>query len=474
LRNRARQLVRDNDYAKRAKALVVNNVVGTGIRLQMQVRMQRGGGRLDKVVNDAIETAWIKWCRKATCDVAGRLSMHQIERMAVGAMVESGEILVRMVPQSFGGGRVPLALQVFESDQLDENYTGGSTAQGNEWRMGVEVDQWGRPVTYAFLNKHPGDTALGGHNPAARHLLVPAREVIHLFVPERPQQTRGVSWFAAGIQRLHQLAGYEQAALVRARAASALMGFITSPEGAGNTYGEEVIDGEHVTSFEPGIFKTLFPGQTVEVPQINAPDGQLEPFVRGMLRAFASGLGVNYAALSGDYSQSNYSSSRLAQIEDRDCWKVMQQYIIDELLTPVFERWLELAVLSGVLRLPSYDLSPDRFCACRWMTRGWAYIDPKKDVEADQVAIRCGLKTQAQVVAEQGGDLEELLLARKSEVDRAQELELQFDTNPADDDEGGYVEPTDPAAEDAEDAAEDDSEEDSMLNEDGETDDGEA
>jgi lambda family phage portal protein len=281
---------------------------------------------------------------------------------------------------------------------------------------------------------------LGGSNPSARHLLVPASEVIHLYLQERPAQTRGVSWFAAGIQRLHHLAGYEQAALVRARAASALMGFITSPEGAGDTYGEEVIDGEHVTTFEPGMFKTLFPGQSVEVPQINAPDGQLEPFVRGMLRAFASGIGVNYAALSGDYSMSNYSSSRLAQIEDRDCWKVLQQYLIDELLTPVFERWLEAAVLSGALSLPTYDLSPDRFCACRWMARGWSYIDPLKDAQADNLAIRSGTKTQAQVVAEQGGDLEELLIARKAEVDRAQELDLQFDSNPADDMQGGSTE----------------------------------
>jgi len=163
---------------------------------------------------------------------------------------------------------------------------------------------------------------------------------------------------------------------------------------------------------------------------------------------------VNYAALSGDYSQSNYSSSRLAQIEDRDCWKVLQQYLIDELLTPIFERWLEAAVLSGALNLPGYDLAPDRFSACRWMARGWSYIDPLKDVEADKAAIRCGLKTQAQVVAEQGGDLEELLMARKAEVDRAQKLELQFDTNPADDMEGGYVEPTDPATEATEDTAE--------------------
>ena len=428
LRNRARQLVRDNDFAKRAKSLITNNTVGTGIRLQMQVRIQ-GTTKLDQPVNDAIEAAWEKWCRRQTCDVAGRLSLHEIERMSVGAMCESGEILIRLVPQAFGGGRVPLALQIFESDQLDDSYTGGSTTPGNEWRMGVEVDRWGRPVQYAFLNSHPGDSAFG-HAPGARHLLVPASEVLHLFVADRPLQTRGVSWFAAGIQRLHQLAGYEQAALVRARAASALMGFITSPDGAGDTYGEEVVDGERVTTFEPGMFKTLFPGQEVTIPQINAPDGQLEPFVRGMLRAFASGVNVNYAAISGDYSQSNYSSSRLAQIEDRDAWRVLQQYLIDNLLAPVFERWLEAAVLSGALNIPGYELAPDRFCACRWMARGWAYIDPLKDAEADKMAIRCGMKTQAQVVAEQGGDLEELMVAMAAERQRAQELGLTLDIDP--------------------------------------------
>jgi hypothetical protein len=469
LRNRARQLVRDNDYARRAVATIKNQVVGTGIRLQMQVKMLRDGGRLDQVINDAIEESWSQWCRKQTCDVAGRLSFQDLERMAIGAMAESGEVFIRLVRQPFGGGRAPLALQVLESDLLDDTFSGGSTAPGNSWRMGVEVDEWGRPVQYAFLRQHPGDTAFGTAA-GSRHLFIPADQILHLYIAERPSQSRGVTWFASAIQRLHHLAGYEQAELVRARASSALMGFITSPEGAGETYGEEVIDGEHVTTFEPGMFKTLFPGQNVEVPQLNAPDGQLEPFTRAMLRAMAAGVQINYASLSQDYSMSNYSSSRLAQLEDRENWKALQQYLIASLHTPVFEAWIEAAVLSGELALPGYELAPSRYCSCRWMPRGWSYIDPLKDVEADKAAIRCGLKTQAQVVAEQGGDLEELLLARKAEIDRAMDLELQFDTNPADDANGGYVEPIDPAAEDAEDTAEGESADVNSISADGEND----
>ena len=43
LRSRSRQLVRDNDYCRSAIRVVRNSVVGTGVRLQAQVKRQRGG-----------------------------------------------------------------------------------------------------------------------------------------------------------------------------------------------------------------------------------------------------------------------------------------------------------------------------------------------------------------------------------------------------------------------------------------------
>jgi lambda family phage portal protein len=429
LRNRSRQLVRDNDYARQAVRAVKNNVIGTGVRLQAQVRMQRGAGRLDQQVNDAIERAWALWGRKDSCDTAGRLCFSDIERLAVGAMAESGEVFIRIVRRQFGRSTVPFALEVLESDQLDDDYTGGSTVEGNEWRMGIEVDRWGRPVQYAFLTKHPGDSPFPTVASQRRHMFVPAKDVIHLYVTDRPGQTRGVPWLSSAIQRLHHLSGYEQAEVVRARASSALMGFITSPEGELDP-GGEVYDGERVTQFEPGVFKYLQPGETVTVPSLDAPDGQFEPFMRAMLRAMAAGIGCSYETISRDFSQSNYSSSRLSLLEDRDNWRALQNFMIENFHQPVFEAWLEMAVLSGTLNLAAYETDPDRYRMARWMTRGWSWVDPAKEVDAYKEAVRCGFKTQAEVVAEQGGDLEELLLARQAEVQMADELDLYFDTNP--------------------------------------------
>jgi lambda family phage portal protein len=207
------------------------------------------------------------------------------------------------------------------------------------------------------------------------------------------------------------------------------MGFITSPEG--ELQGDDVYDEERVSNFEPGVFKYLAPGESVNVPQLDAPDGQFEPFLRAMLRAVAAAIGCSYETVSRDFSQSNYSSSRLSLLEDREEWRTLQDWLIEHLLQPVYERWLAAAVGSGALALPGYEVVPERFEMVRWFPRGWAWVDPGKEVAAYKEAVRSGFKTQAQVVAESGGDLEDLLLARANEVDRAEQLGLQFDTNPA-------------------------------------------
>jgi lambda family phage portal protein len=440
LRNRARQLIRDSDYARQAVRAVRNNVIGTGIRMQAQVKMRRGG-KPDGRINSMIEDQWKRWGRAKTCDTAGRLDFHEIERLAVGAMAESGEVFIRLVRQPFGGSSIPLALEVIEADLLDETKD-GYLRQGEEWRLGVRVDEWKRPLAYAFLTRHPGDNRPA---PIGReHVIVPAEDVIHLMVMERPQQTRGVTWFASAIKRLHHLAGYEEAEVVRARASSSLMGFVTSPEG--ELLGDDVYDGDRVSQFEPGVFKYLAPGEAVTVPQLDAPDGQFEPFVRAMLRAMAAGLGVSYETISRDFSQSNYSSSRLSLLEDRENWKALQQYLIHNLHTPIFEAWLDAAVAVGALPLPAYQQERERYQEVRWVPRGWEWVDPEKEGKAYRDAVRNGFMTQAEVVMSRGGDFYEVVEERAAEVEYINQLGLVFDVNPEQVAVGGMAQPSDPKA----------------------------
>ena len=428
LRQRSRDLVRNNPHAKNAVRTICSNVIGpNGIKLQSQIRKQRGG-KLDQRVNEVIEMAWREWGHYDSCHTAGRLCFQDIERLCLKSLIESGEVFIRIVKKPFGRSKVPLALEVLEADQLDDDYTGPSTVKNNRWRMGVELDEWFRAKTYAFLTEHPGDTPFPIQDKMRRHMLLPADEVIHLYITERPGATRGTPMMATAIQPLHHLAGFQESSVIRARASSALMGFITSPEGELDP-GGEVYEGDRVTEFSPGMFHYLQNGQQISIPDMDSPSGEFEPFMRSMLRSMASGIGVSYESLSRDYSTSNYSSSRLALIEDRAQFRTLQNYLIENFHSRVFETFLDMAVLSGTLNLPTFDAEPERYRRVKWIPRSFDWVDPLKECQANKEAVKAGFKTQAQVLMEQGYDLEEVLNARKSEVEQAKELGLTFDTD---------------------------------------------
>jgi lambda family phage portal protein len=391
------------------------------------VRQQRGK-RLDTKINNQIEQAWSNWKRYDSCHTAGRLCFTDIEKVIVRSLVTDGEIFVRFVRKPFGRSNIPFALELLEADQLDSEYTGRSSKKKNTWRMGIEQNEFGRAVQYAFLKKHPGDTPFGTPVGQREHMIVPASEICHIFVSNRPSQSRGEPWLSSSILSLHHLAGFQEASVIRARAASSLMGFITSPEGELDQ-GGEVYDNERVSQFEPGKFSYLQAGESVTVPDFDSPNSEFPEFMSAMLRSVASGCGISYESVSKDFSKTNYSSSRLSLLEDRNHYRSLQTYLIENFHSRVFDAWLEMATLSGALALPSYDTEPERYRKVRWIPRGWDWVDPQKEIIAAKEAIKAGLKTQAQIVSENGGDLEELLPARKAEVEAAEQLGLKFDTD---------------------------------------------
>lgn len=428
LRNRSRDLGRNHDYVVNAFRTIMNNVVGTGVRMQSQIKTGRGpgSGKLDKNRNLAVEAAWTRWCRARNCHTGGTLSFSAIERLLIRAVAQDGDVGVRMVYQSFGSSPVPLALEVIEADLLDEELN-GRASNGNEIRMGVEVNEWQRPVAYHFFDRHPGDYQRPGVN-VRKHLRIPADEIIWLFRAERPGMTRGIPWLASTVTRVRHMGGYEEAEVIAARASACQMGFIETPDG--DHENDDVIAGEAVTEFQPGKISSLAAGEKFVSHSPTRPSGLLDPFMRYMLRGVAAGVGVSYESLSKDYSQSNFSSSRMGMLDDRDNWRIIQLWMIETFHQRVFETWLERAVLANVLDLPGFEIAPDRYDTPKWMPRGWAWIDPAKEVKAYKDAVRCGFMTQTSVLAQNGEDFDETVAARRRELDAAEENGIIWDTDP--------------------------------------------
>ena len=428
LRDRSRELVRNNPYARQAKRTTQINIVGTGMKFQSLVVQQRGGKR-DQRVNNIIEEAWSEWTQADSCDCAGKYSFHQFEWLASGALCESGEAIFRIVRKPFGNSEVPLALQMIESDLLDEEYDGKTLNKNNEWRNGVEVDEWGRALRYAILTKHPGDAYYLDYSANRKlHIFVPAEDIIHLFLPERPGQNRGVPWFHSVMADMHQLQGYEEAAVIRARAGASIMGFIQNDQG--ELIGDDVENHQRIQSFEPGTFRYLMPNESVTVPDIDYPSQQYEMFVKNKIRRFATGIGCSFETISKDFSETNYSSSRLSLLEDREHWKFCQKYIIDNFHYRIFKEWLDLAVLSGVIDFPDYASNSKRYCKPRWTPPAQHYVDPLKEIKAYREAEQAGYMTKSQDIAQtNGGDYDDIIseIAREQEVAKSLGVTLDKD-----------------------------------------------
>lgn len=428
LRDRSRQLERDNDQMRSFFRMMENNVVGQGIPFQSQVKMQRGN-KLDDRLNDMIEAKWTRWKRKQFAHTGGTLSFEDIERLAIRSVARDGDFYVRMIRQSFGGSRIPFALELIEADLVDDNHN-GTADNGNEIRMGVEIDRWQRPTAYYLLDRHPGDYQLvHGVSRQTKHIRVPAEEMLPLFVSERAGQTRGVPWIAAAMMKIHHLHGYTEAEVVHARASAAVMGFIQTPEG--EVIGDDTQGFDRVTDFEPGVYKNLAPGQTVSVPNVQRPGNQYSPFVKAIIQSIATGIGVSYESLSKDYAGATYSSARQALLEDRDNFRVLQGWLIRNFHQIIFENWLDMAVLSGELVLPQYETQPEKYSSVRWMPRGWSWIDPTKEVSAMKEAVKGGFTTLSEVLAQEGKDFEDIMMRRQLEIERCAELGITLDTDHA-------------------------------------------
>jgi lambda family phage portal protein len=180
-----------------------------------------------------------------------------------------------------------------------------------------------------------------------------------------------------------------------------------------------------------------------------------------LLRDFASGLGVSYASLSADYSQGNYSSSRLALLDDRDVWRAFQAWFLCSFRGPIHREWMQQAVLAGAFKtfsVESWALDRRKYEAVRFRPRGWGWVDPTKEVEAFKEAVRCGFMTLQDVVSQSGADIEEIFDQRAKEIGLAEEAGLVLDTDPANEIKAAEAaKPDDPPDDDTDDDTDDQS-----------------
>lgn len=404
LRSRGRDLVKNNDFAKKFREMCKINIIGPdGIRLQS--RVEDKPDHLDDLANSAIERAWQDWCLSA--DITGRQSFNDICRTLVSGLPADGEFLAVMVRGADAGNAYNFAIQIIDVDRIDTSFDG--TYMGNTVIMGVEVNSYRRPVALHIFQAHPND----GLRTRRVRQRIPIENVLHCFKVEVAEQMRGIPWMAAGMVSLHHLGNFGLSALLAAEHGANNYGFFEKDETAVMTapIGQETDEaGTYETTSVQGYFDILPQGYKFSEFKSQYPNTVFGPFVKTTLQRIASGWGVSYHSLANDLESVNFSSIRSGTIEERDRWKIDQEWFVNCFCRPVFLAWLQMALLSNKVVLPNGSVLPagkyDKFKRHEWQPRAWEWVDPKNDIEANIAAVNAGFKPPQDIAAANGYDFD--------------------------------------------------------------------
>jgi lambda family phage portal protein len=437
LRARSRWLEHNNPYMIGAINQLVNYCVGTGFELQMNVRKtELVDGEyvvtdMDNF-NDYVESLFSDWSEDVSINAPGTSpdSFAEIQRVCARRLIVDGEILVHTVYDK-SNGTTPLYLELIDADNLDTNQT---EYNGNPIVLGVEVDKntW-RPVAYwvfSTVDQHPSRPS------KINSVRVSAEDMIHVYKKHFPNQLRGIP-FAAGVtQRFYDIDSYNESQMIRNKIAAAFGVLLKNASDQGNiltdSNASDSLDDE--TGFpvdaEGNILATVAPGMIGRLPegvepfQINptSPENTYQMFLGEQLKAIGAGteIGLSYTSLTRDTTKTTFAGGRQAENMDMQGYRPFMQFLSQKECTPVFNRWFDLAVLSGALTAPGYEFNPRFWRRHKWMPGGWSRgINPLQEENAREKSMKNYITTLADEAAWNGKDWKtQLRIAAKIQRER--------------------------------------------------------
>ena len=415
LRDRSRDLSRNNPMAAQAVQVLVNNLVGPGIR----PRAKSGNKARDKKVNKLFE-AWSE-----VCDAHGHTHFYGLQALAVRGMIEGGDSFGVRRPLGRGlrrKGIAPLQIELFESEHLDEGKVSLATDGGRQIREGIEYDASGRRAGYWLLPEHPGD-AVSGWLHGRDSVRLPAEDVTHLFERQRIQ-SRGVPWGTPSMMALRDHGDWQRAELVRKKTEACMVGIVFGEDEAGQSEINPVedADGNVVEDFRPGMIAYARGGKSIEFSKPSGAGGVAE-WNRVQLHMIAAGYRVPYALMTGDLSQANFSSNRAGLNEFRRMVDQMQwQMVIPMFCQPVWDWFCEAAFTAGLIDTPTVPVE--------WAPPKFESVNPKQDAETDLLEVRAGFTSRSAVISKRGYDPLEVAEEIAADNKVADDLGLLLDSDP--------------------------------------------
>lgn len=408
LRDRARYEWENNPHASGVIDEMTEAIIGTGPRLQITIP------GIDRKTTRQIERLYSYWCEQT--------NYTEKLKVANATKVRDGEVFALEITNPALDPFLPqLDLRLYEAEQCATPFLAPYDPLHVD---GIIFDAHGNPETYHLLRYHPGGEF--GYLSLEKED-IPACRMRHWFRPQRPGQARGVTELLPSLQLFANMRGMTGEVMTAARYAACISGILytdQAPAYAGSDTVEGDDDAFERVEVERGGLLTAPKGYRVEGFDPKQPFATFGEFRKEICNEIGRPTQTPGHIVSGDYSNLNYSSGRLANLPYHRAIRGRRHCCKMRMLNPNLRTWLREAFLMGIFDNLGVELPPIALWGFRWNWDGFQSVDPQKEAVARQTMLAAGLTTYAKECGDDGDDWEEVFEQRAIEKRRMQELGL--------------------------------------------------
>lgn len=474
LRNRCRDLGRNHPQLSGAVNSIVTSVIGqAGIRVRPQTEWPDLNERIRNYMRD----------HHTHVDVGRTQTERMYQCELVAELILVGELLTHFgVAPEWNDHPAGPCMESIVAERLDVGLN--QNRDGHFIRQGIEFDSMGRVVKYHVYRRHPNDglfilaMPMAGSDSIAE---ISASTCSMAMLRRQAGQVRGVPLAAPVVHELAFGKKVKDAALMTALMQSCFGLTIIggTPDKLREKIGEfsGMIDGngEPVRKLAPGQITYVPRGVEVKANGPNLPGTAMESMVSVIDRENAAALGLDMAGYSKDFSKATFSSIRADKLQVNAFYRWFQQLVYELQADPWYQVKLNYGIASGEIELDSEQAAAWADINERARVRrasgqfpGFGWVDPRQEATAADVAIKAGIRSRPDLIAEQGDDPEETLREQvafeKLEQDLRKAAGLPTGpAKPAGDEHASRGEPRDPDDENDDDEGEGDPEAHAMI-----------
>ncbi|WP_020675286.1 phage portal protein [Geopsychrobacter electrodiphilus] len=421
LRERSRDLIRNEPIATGAAGTMVTNVIGSGLRLKPAIDHEYLGITEEEanLLEKKIKREWLLWSQSTYCDIERTLNFSELQALAFRQTFENGDSFA-LLPEVDRKGNFPyrLAVQLIEADRVCNR---DNNLDSEQLSGGVNKDANGAPKSYDVLKRHPGCT-FGGYK-KEWYAEIPAfgnrtqrRNILHVYRKLRPGQSRGVPDIAPIIQPLKQLSQLTEAELDAAVSSALISVFVKSSTGEAPDWNDFIDSQSGVArrdvsdiDLESSAVVGLLPDEDVVFNDPNRPNGKFDPFWLALVRQIGMALEIPFEILVKHFS-SSYSASRGAMLEAWRMFSTRRKWFASRFCQPIYEVFFDEMVATGRFYAPGYFADPmvrKAWSGGEWVGDPRGMIKETEEIDAATKRVALGISTREKETEQlTGGDFE--------------------------------------------------------------------